>query len=111
MTGLELRMASSSVRVSPGEREQPSSFRFRNPPTSSSGSAASPPAGSRRPVVADISDALRPVGEVPDPAQAIVVFAADNDHAHLVRVDGAVGLRIEKTGAASVEKNEDFGTH
>jgi hypothetical protein len=62
-------------------------------------------------VVADISEALRPAGEVPDPAQAIVMFAADNDHAHPVTVDGAVGLRIEKTGRASLEKSEEFGTH
>ena len=62
-------------------------------------------------VVADISEALRPAGEVPDPAQAIAMFAADNDHAHPVTVDGAVGLRIEKTGTASLEKSEEFGTH
>jgi hypothetical protein len=62
-------------------------------------------------VVADISEALRPAGEVPDPAQAIVMFAADNDHAHPVTVDGAVGLRIERTGKASLEKNEEFGAH
>jgi hypothetical protein len=62
-------------------------------------------------VVADISEALRPAGEVPDPAQAIVMFAAGNDHAHPVTVDGAVGLRIEKTGRASLEKSEEYGTH
>ena len=62
-------------------------------------------------VVADISEALRPAGEVPDPAQAIVMFAADNDHARPVTVDGAVGLRIEKTGTAYLEKPEEFGTH
>jgi hypothetical protein len=37
--------------------------------------------------------------------------SADNDHAHPVTVDGAVGLRIEKTVTASGEKNEEFGTH
>jgi hypothetical protein len=62
-------------------------------------------------VVADISEALRSAGEAPDPAQAIVMFAADNDHARPVTVDGAVGLRIEKTGSASLEKSEEFGTH
>ena len=62
-------------------------------------------------VVADISEALRPAGEVPDPAQTIVMFAADNDHARPVTVDGAMGLRIEKTGKASLEKNEEFGAH
>lgn len=62
-------------------------------------------------VVADISEALRPAGEVPDPAQAIAFFAADNDHANPVTVDGAMGLRIEKTGKASLEENEEFGAH
>jgi hypothetical protein len=62
-------------------------------------------------VVADISEALRSAGEAPDPAQAIALFAADNDHVNPVTVDGAVGLRIEKTGKASLEKNEEFGTH
>ena len=62
-------------------------------------------------VVADISEALRPAGEVPDPAQAIAMFAADNEHAHPVTVDGAVGLRIEKTGKASLKKSQEFGTH
>ena len=62
-------------------------------------------------VVADISEALRPAGEVPDPAQAIAMFAAGNDDAHPVTVDGAMGLRIEKTGLASLEKGEEFGTY
>jgi hypothetical protein len=62
-------------------------------------------------VVADISEALRPAGEVPDPAQAILLFAADNDNAHPVTMDGAMGLRIEKTGKASIEGNEEFGAH
>lgn len=62
-------------------------------------------------VVADISEALRPAGEVPDPAQAIAMFAADNDHTHPVTVDGALGLRIEKTGNASLDKGGEFGTH
>lgn len=62
-------------------------------------------------VVADISEALRPAGEVPDPAQAIALFAADNDHAHPVTVDGAMGLRLEKTGKASLEQSEEFATH
>jgi hypothetical protein len=62
-------------------------------------------------VVADISEALRPAGEVPDPAQAIAMFAADNDDARPVTVDGAVGLRIEKTGQASLEKGEEFATY
>lgn len=52
-------------------------------------------------------------GEVPDPARAIALFAADNDHARpvTVEVDGARRLRIEKTGQASLEKNDEFGTH
>ena len=62
-------------------------------------------------VVADISEALRPSGEVPDPAQAIAMFAADNDYARPVTVDGALGLRIEKTGKASLEANEEFASH
>jgi len=62
-------------------------------------------------VVADISEALRPAGEVPDPAQAIAMFAAGDDHAHPVTVDGAMGLRIEKTGKASLEKGEEFVTY
>jgi hypothetical protein len=62
-------------------------------------------------VVADISEALRSAGEVPDPAQAIAFFAADNDHACPVTVDGAMGLRIERTGKAPLEKNEEFGVH
>lgn len=62
-------------------------------------------------VVADISEALRPAGEAVDPAQAIAMFVADNDHARPVTVDGAVGLRIEKSGEASLEKGEEFGTH
>ena len=62
-------------------------------------------------VVADISEALRSAGEVPDPAQAIAFFAADNDDALPVTVDGAMGLRIEKTGKASLEQDEAFGAH
>lgn len=62
-------------------------------------------------VVADISEALRSAGEVPDPAQAILLFTADNDDAHPVTVDGAMGLRIEKTGKASLDGNEQFGAH
>ena len=62
-------------------------------------------------VVADISEALRPAGEVPDPAQAIAMFAAGNDDAHPVTVDGAIGLRIEKAGQASLEKGEEFATY
>lgn len=62
-------------------------------------------------IVADISEALRPAGEVPDPAQAIALFAAGNDHANPVTVDGAMGLRIEKTGKASLDGSEEFGAH
>ena len=62
-------------------------------------------------VVADISEALRSDGEAPDPAQAIALFAADNDHVNPVTVDGAMGLRIEKTGKASLEKDDEFGAH
>ena len=62
-------------------------------------------------VVADISEALRPAGEAPDPAQAIAMFAAGNDDARPVTVDGAVGLRIEKTGQASLEKADEFDTY
>jgi hypothetical protein len=45
------------------------------------------------------------------PHQAIALIAANNEHAHPVTVDGAMRLRIEKTGQASLEKNEEFGTH
>ena len=62
-------------------------------------------------VVADISEALRPAGEMPDPAQAIALFAADNDYVNPVTVDGAMGLRTEKTGKASLEEDGEFGTH
>jgi hypothetical protein len=62
-------------------------------------------------VVADISEALRPAGGMLDPAQTIAVYAAGNDHADPVTVDGAVGLRMEKTGKGSLEKGEEFGTH
>jgi hypothetical protein len=62
-------------------------------------------------VVADISEALRPAGEMPDPAQAIALFAADNDYVNPVTVDGAMGLRTEKTGKASLGEDGEFGTH
>jgi hypothetical protein len=39
------------------------------------------------------------------------MFAADNDHTHPVTVDGALGLRIEKTGKAALDKGEEFVTH
>lgn len=62
-------------------------------------------------VVADISEALRPAGEMLDPAQAIAVFAADNDHVNPVTINGAMGMRIEKTGKGSLEQSEEFGAH